>query len=205
MKKTKNSQVKTPTQGRSENLVQSILTAATRILEKSGFDQSTTNRIAEVAGVSIGSFYQYFPNKGALVAALIDRQIEKNLSKMEETIHSAPHENLAQAIPYLVDAVVELLWQEKGFFSKLFVEALRLNRVELLVKARESGAQLFESILNQHRDELESQDTAKLAFVCTNAVMGVIQISVLSVSPVLDKEALKEELVKLVCGYLVIR
>jgi hypothetical protein len=42
-------------------------------LVKEGYDQATTNRIAEVAGVSIGSLYQYFPSKGALVRAVIDR------------------------------------------------------------------------------------------------------------------------------------
>jgi AcrR family transcriptional regulator len=52
-----------------------ILEAASRILETRGFAGYTTNAVAERAGVSIGSLYQYFPNKDALAAALIDREI----------------------------------------------------------------------------------------------------------------------------------
>ena len=53
--------------------VNALLEATARILIREGFDKASTNRIAEVAGVSVGSLYQYFPGKEALVAALIDR------------------------------------------------------------------------------------------------------------------------------------
>jgi AcrR family transcriptional regulator len=52
---------------------EALVTAAQRVLEKRGVDGLTTNHIAEIAGVSIGSLYQYFPNKEAIVAALTDR------------------------------------------------------------------------------------------------------------------------------------
>jgi AcrR family transcriptional regulator len=54
-------------------MVDSILDAAARVLRKHGYEEATTNRVAEVAGVSVGSLYQYFPNKEALVHALIER------------------------------------------------------------------------------------------------------------------------------------
>jgi AcrR family transcriptional regulator len=65
---------KQPTQARSSETVNVILEAAARILETRGFAGYTTNAVAERAGVSIGSLYQYFPNKDALTAALIDRE-----------------------------------------------------------------------------------------------------------------------------------
>jgi AcrR family transcriptional regulator len=65
---------KLPAQSRSTETVNALLEAAARILERHGFEGYTTNAIAERAGVSIGSFYQYFPNKDALTVALVERE-----------------------------------------------------------------------------------------------------------------------------------
>src|SRR5579859_5011283 len=60
-------------QDRSRATVDALVEATARILVRDGFDRASTNRIAAEAGVSIGSLYQYFPSKEALVAAVIDR------------------------------------------------------------------------------------------------------------------------------------
>jgi AcrR family transcriptional regulator len=65
---------KYPAQPRSADTVATILEAAARILERHGFAGYNTNAVAGLAGVSIGSLYQYFPNKDALVAALVARE-----------------------------------------------------------------------------------------------------------------------------------
>jgi AcrR family transcriptional regulator len=65
---------KLPAQSRSNETVNAVLEAAARILERHGFEGYTTNAIAERAGVSIGSFYQYFPNKDAVTVALMERE-----------------------------------------------------------------------------------------------------------------------------------
>ena len=77
---------KSPRQPRAESTVSVIVEAAARILERRGFEGFNTNAVAAKAGVSIGSLYQYFPNKDALLSALIAReaapllQVEKELS-----------------------------------------------------------------------------------------------------------------------------
>ncbi len=68
---------RSPTQRRSQQTVKAMLEAVLRILKREGFDAVTTNRIAEVAGVSIGSVYQYFPNKRAIFIALHTRHVEQ--------------------------------------------------------------------------------------------------------------------------------
>jgi AcrR family transcriptional regulator len=65
---------KPPLQSRSTETVNAVLEAAARILERYGFEGYTTNAIAERAGVSIGSLYQYFPGKDAVTVALIERE-----------------------------------------------------------------------------------------------------------------------------------
>jgi AcrR family transcriptional regulator len=64
---------KSASQKRSRVTVDTLLEATARVLVKQGYDRASTNRIAATAGVSIGSLYQYFPNKEALVAALVAR------------------------------------------------------------------------------------------------------------------------------------
>jgi AcrR family transcriptional regulator len=66
---------KRPSQGRSRVTVTSILEAADRILRVDGYDAASTNRVARVAGFSVGSLYQYFRDKQAIVGALIDREL----------------------------------------------------------------------------------------------------------------------------------
>jgi AcrR family transcriptional regulator len=73
---------KSPAQPRSAATVDTILEAAARILEKSGFAGYTTNAVAERAGVSIGSLYQYFPGKDALTVALIERETSMLLTEI---------------------------------------------------------------------------------------------------------------------------
>jgi AcrR family transcriptional regulator len=68
---------KTPTQARSEDTVASIVEAAAQVLETKGLEGFNTNAVAERAGVSIGSLYQYFPNKDALTVALIRRETKR--------------------------------------------------------------------------------------------------------------------------------
>src|SRR5262245_53276821 len=84
---------KRPLQTRSRETVEAILTATARILVREGFDRLSTNRVADAAGVSIGSLYQYFPSKEALVAELGERHVEEMVAIVEgelARIASAP-------------------------------------------------------------------------------------------------------------------
>src|SRR6478752_8926814 len=67
---------KQASQERSRATVAALVEATARILVRDGFDRASTNRIAQEAGVSIGSLYQYYPGKEALVAAVIERHNE---------------------------------------------------------------------------------------------------------------------------------
>src|SRR5690242_21861949 len=71
-------------QERSRATVDALVQATARILVKEGFDKASTNRIAQVAGVSVGSLYQYFPSKEALVAAVIERHQQALMQTVRE-------------------------------------------------------------------------------------------------------------------------
>lgn len=95
---------KAPRQARSRALVEAIIEATARIFEREGAAVCTTNAVAETAGVSIGSLYQYFPNRHALTAALVAREHESLLSAMQ---HAAARPDPADRLSGMVDAAVD--------------------------------------------------------------------------------------------------
>jgi AcrR family transcriptional regulator len=94
---------RTPAQSRSAETVAVILEAAARVLELRGLDGFNTNSVAERAGVSIGSLYQYFRNKDALLASLIELQGEPFV-RMLETLPA--DESFQTALLRLIEASV---------------------------------------------------------------------------------------------------
>jgi AcrR family transcriptional regulator len=78
---------KKPRQKRSADTVAVIVEATARILETNGFEGFNTNAVAEKAGVSIGSLYQYFPSKQALLSAIIEREVAPMLAVIEELVN----------------------------------------------------------------------------------------------------------------------
>src|SRR3954466_10116872 len=99
---------KAAAQERSKATVDAILQATARILVKEGYDRASTNRIAEAAGVSIGSLYQYFPSKEALVATLIERHMDEMMAIVRDAmvdLSAVPLEHAArELVRMMIDA-----------------------------------------------------------------------------------------------------
>lgn len=99
---------KLPSQERSQRTVERILDAATRVFHEQGYLAATTNDIADEADVSIGSLYQYFPNKDALLVALTKRHIESTSSELANILSHLPAATeLAEIIRTVVNFLVE--------------------------------------------------------------------------------------------------
>ena len=81
---------KRPSQGRSRVTVTSILEAADRILRADGYEAASTNRVARVAGFSVGSLYQYFSDKQAIIGALIDRELRSEAEALAQLLDQEP-------------------------------------------------------------------------------------------------------------------
>ncbi|KEZ05452.1 TetR family transcriptional regulator [Burkholderia sp. MSh2] len=94
---------KAPRQRRSAATVDAIVEAAARVLERDGFDGYTTNAVAALAGVSIGSLYQYFPNRDALTVALVERE---SAHLLDDVGHAAALSSCGDALRALVRAAV---------------------------------------------------------------------------------------------------
>jgi AcrR family transcriptional regulator len=93
---------KTPVQERSTITVEAIAEATIQVLLAVGLDRLTTTRVAQRAGVSVGTLYQYYPNKQALLYAVL----KLHLMKVAEAIESACHANRGASVKTLIAAVV---------------------------------------------------------------------------------------------------
>ncbi len=107
MKKTRKRLCRRPTQRRALETVEAVLDATVRLLKRRGSDGITTNRIAEVAGVSIGSLYQYFPNRGAIFNALHQRHIDQIDRMIQNTVVEHAGASLKDLIRAIIEAMVK--------------------------------------------------------------------------------------------------
>ncbi len=133
---------KRPRQQRSQATWAAILDAATQLFQRLGYAGTTTNRVAELAGVSIGSLYQYFPDKDALLLALAERHIFDAATQISAVFASLEREQpgLDETLSQLIDAAVALHENDPATHQLLFDQAPRspetqqyLRRLERLL------------------------------------------------------------------------
>jgi AcrR family transcriptional regulator len=99
---------KKPVQARSEATVDAIFEAAIQVLTATGVERLSTTRVAERAGVSVGSLYQYYPNKHALLAAVLQRHLNEVADAIEQVCARLLCRPLAEVAPALVDCYIDV-------------------------------------------------------------------------------------------------
>jgi AcrR family transcriptional regulator len=193
---------KRPKQDRSRETVEAILLAAARILVRFGYDRASTNRIAEAAGVSVGSLYQYFPSKEALVAALVDRHV----SEMSEVLAPALERLVAAPLPVAVREMVRLMLEAHAIdpeLHRILVEQTpRIGRLERVVEVERRFATLARAYLEAHRGEVRRRDLDLAASIVVHAVESLTHAAVLHRPELLAGDRLVGEIVQLVVAYL---
>jgi AcrR family transcriptional regulator len=133
---------KVPRQERSRLTVEAILDAAARVFERHGYAGGTTNRIAERAGVSIGSLYQYFPNKDAILVALVEQHLDEGTAAMGPVLADlvAGAAPVDVAMRRLVEAMVALHRERPALHRVLFEEAPRPPALRRRLEVLEGAA-----------------------------------------------------------------
>ncbi len=118
---------KSPNQQRSRRTVEAVLEAAAQVLEAGGLARFTTNAVAERAGVSIGSLYQYFPGKDAIMAALIRREAARFDTALDQAIRVTADQPLEPAIEALIAVAVAHQTARPNLAQILDLEERRLG------------------------------------------------------------------------------
>jgi AcrR family transcriptional regulator len=190
-----------PQQRRAQQTVEAVLDAVVRILRRGNARTITTNHIAATAGVSIGSLYQYFPDKGEIFIALHER----HLRQIDQLIHSTLVEHasapLDELIRALVDAMVEAHATDPEFFKRLQTEVPHRAGVTRDFAVRLHG--VFRLAIAARAHELKrGRDLDTTVFVVTHMVESLCHGAVLRRPAGLSLAGAKKEITKAVIAYL---
>jgi AcrR family transcriptional regulator len=145
---------KAPRQARSQATVEAILAAAARVLSRESLSGFNTNRVAEVAGVSVGSLYQYFPNKSALVAALIDRDHAVLADALEAMLAGPPRGTLRDTLQDLARLLIDQQYGDPIYAAAIDHEERRLPITLQARQADRRFAAAAQALIARHRDEI---------------------------------------------------
>jgi AcrR family transcriptional regulator len=196
---------KAASQERSRATVDALIDATARILVREGFDKASTNRIAEVAGVSVGSLYQYFPGKEALVAAVIERHQQEIMQTVRGELAEVLTQPVEEAMRKLVAVAVKAHRVDPKLHRVLAEQIPRVGKLEKLETFNRENYTLFRTYLERHRDELRIDDLELASFVCVTSIEALTHNAVLHYSKLISDEtmeALIDEGARLVTGYL---
>lgn len=194
---------KLPSQERSRATVAVILEAAARVFASHGYAGATTNRIAAKAGVSIGTLYEYFPNKDALLVALMEAHIAEGEAMLAAAGAEAlrPGRELTDAVGDLVRAMIDLHARDRALHRVLFEETplpvpvrRRLEAVE-----REVAAAIA-TWLGSH-PEVRVPDPVLAATLLVQTIEALTHRVVIHGEAAAQPQ-LQAEMVALVCAYL---
>jgi AcrR family transcriptional regulator len=203
---------KQPKQERGRQAVAAIEVACLQILEKEGPRHLTTNRIAEVAGVSIGSLYQYYPNKESIVAAVYAAQLRTESEALFLRAPMALGEVLHRSLEDGLRAIIQTCIDLRRRFSHLNPEFYgRYHRVfDILAETnKRAGAhgqptleEWFPRFLGCHRERLRVADLRLAGALSIRTLEGGFCLAVEERPDLLESQAFQEELLAMLLGAL---
>lgn len=197
---------KQPKQARSKALVEAVIESCLQILDSEGEAALTTQRISEVSGASIGSIYQYFPNKDAMVAAVYAQILDREAAD----VHSRRQQFATLPLPVLLREVLgniirveRRLFQLHAAFHLRYHSALHLG----MWNGEHPSAMAFIEatwlpLLDMYQDEVRAPDPKLAAYLLGKGLRGMIRSVLEDVPEQLDSPALLDALVAMALGCL---
>jgi AcrR family transcriptional regulator len=195
---------KSPTQQRSQLTVAALLKATAHILVKEGYESASTNKIADAAGVSIGSLYQYFPSKEALVAAVVDRHAREMMQLLRDALAKVMQQPIEVGTRELVKVMIDAHRVDPKLHRALVEQVPRVGRLENISALDREAYALVRAYLEAHRHELRAADLDLASFVCVATVEALTHAAVVNRPDVLNDKAgvFTDEVTRMVVGYL---
>jgi AcrR family transcriptional regulator len=190
---------KEPRQARSRATVASVVEAGARILGKRGWAGFTTNEVAEVAGVSIGSLYQYFPNKHALIEAILHRHMDDCLAVMRET--TSQSDPILKFVEHLVDDMISVHTLHPGLHRVLQDERPSFESTKDANSPFEMDyLACYAKAVASYRKNEAGVSSETVGTIISDALDGVIHNAIRRGT--LESPTIKKELVRMIGLYL---
>jgi AcrR family transcriptional regulator len=167
-----------PKQKRGQQRVDALLNAASEVFAEVGFDNATTIMIAARANTSVGSLYQFFANKEAILKALVDRYVERAsvvFAGME--VEAFPNMTLEQSIHIMLRPLKEFLRDNRDF-QVIFATPMGSGFVAETIRAMDEGfLARTDAALALARPNLSAKDRRKYGLVCMVIMKALIGLA----------------------------
>lgn len=194
---------KQPKQERSQATVDAILSATTHILTESGYDQLTTNRVAEQAGVSIGSLYQYFPNKEALIFALAEHHANEMVQLAQHHLTELGDRSILEVLRQIVKAALAAHAVNPKLHRVLHEQIPHSEVMRRLDEAKMEN--MLRSLLAQQSDQLQPKNLDLTIFMVERTIRALIHGAMIDHPELLKTGELEQEMMVMLAAYLVKR
>ncbi|MBB5340615.1 TetR/AcrR family transcriptional regulator [Tunturiibacter gelidoferens] len=192
---------KSPVQARSAASVDAILEATVQVLLSVGKERLTTTKVASRAGVSVGTLYQYFPNKSSLLQAALTRHLDEVAGAMRRVCREERGKSLKEMATALINAFLEAKMRDAKTSVALYSVSSDVDGAKIALRNGVETNKALVGMLITARDRL-TKDPQIVASMLMSAMTGVSRRLLESGDPEKHFEGLRQELVFLVCVYL---
>jgi AcrR family transcriptional regulator len=192
---------KTPVQARSLASVEAILEATIQVLLKDGKMNLTTTRVAQRAGVSVGTLYQYFPNKSALLQALLRDKLSCVTAAVEDVSQRMRGTTLSEMADALVKAFIAAKFKHAGASVALYAASEDLGGKKIAREMQQRTVQAIRQMIESSSEKL-SGDPSAIAQTLQAAISGVSRATLEHGVKPGAMEAMERELTVLARAYL---
>ena len=172
---------KTPIQARSTVTVEAISQATIQVLLSHGAERLTTTRVAERAGVSVGTLYQYYPNKQSLLFTLLEHHMNHVAARVEAACESACHKPIAEMVKEMVEAFVDAKMERADISVALYRVSADVGGPMLMKRSSQRYRKAVEAMLQTVPDAKSPPD--KFAIDIMLAAMAGAMRSLLEAGP----------------------
>jgi AcrR family transcriptional regulator len=181
--------------------VNAILEATIQVLLKVGKERLTTTRVALRAGVSVGTLYQYFPNKSALLRAAVKRHLDEVLDALERVCREQKGHTLSQMATALINAFFAAKMKDTRTSVALYFVASDVDGTKIVQQMGARSNKAIVEMLATARETL-TRDPQLVASILQGAMAGVSRRLLESDAPEKQFDALRQELILFACAYL---
>lgn len=178
-----------------------ILEAAATLFARDGFEAASTTRIAEYAGVSVGSLYEYFPSKDALVAQLLKRHCDRMLEQFANSFQVASGQGIEKVAGALVDAAHAAYAVDTQLHCVLLEQMGRVSKPHHMSRVSLAIVDLLENALNECGEAVQRPGTRLAAFMVESVIESLTHRSI-QYAPEVFETDLSNELKVMVTLYL---
>ena len=192
---------KTPVQARSAASVEAILKATIQVLTSVGKERLTTTRVALRAGVSIGTLYQYFPNKSALLQAALNRHLNEVAEAVERVCQEQKANTLQHMATALINGFLDAKMKDAKASAALYSVSSDVDGAKIVQQVGVRTNKAIVEMLLAAREPI-TKDPQLVASMLQGAMVGVSRRLLESGSPGKQLAALRQELIFFACAYL---